>query len=98
MRKFVSTITSPLFSEIVIVFSEQEVLSPPLGLARWLSKVYKVKEFRLAFCLEAAERTRAVYLRSLRLATQLEVDTGFYNFLPHPPVVFSRTLAKYNHP
>ena len=71
---------------------------PPPGLAGWLSEVYEVKVFRLAFCLEMAERTRDAYLRALRLVIQKEVNMGFYDFLPHPPAVFSRPLAKYDNP
>jgi len=94
LEELLPTITSPVFSEIVVVFSEDEVRWPPWGLANLLREVHKIKEFRLAFCLETTERLRAANLRYLTLATQAEVAKGSYDFLPRPPLVFSRYLAR----
>jgi len=85
------TITSPVFSEIVVVFSVDDISWPPTNLAEMLREMYKIRRFRVAFCLEA-EAIRASNLRPLRLATEADVMNGFYDFLPCPPVIFSRGL------
>lgn len=61
-----------------------------------LREISEVGRSRLAFCLETEEEIRAEKLRALTLATQEDVVNGFYDFLPCPPVVFSRTLAQHN--
>ncbi|KAF9645592.1 hypothetical protein BDM02DRAFT_3262827 [Thelephora ganbajun] len=94
LKELLLTITSPVFSEIVVVFSEQDVDWQPLGLAEVLHEIYEVRKFRLAFCLETIEQVRAEDLRVLVSATQADVMVGFYDFLPCPPIVFSRTVAK----
>ncbi|KAF9645693.1 hypothetical protein BDM02DRAFT_3189480 [Thelephora ganbajun] len=96
LKELLLTITSPVFSEIVVVFSEEEVQWPPLGLAEALRGIYQVRAFRLAFCLETVEWVEAENLRALTSTTQADVANGFYDFLPCPPVVFSRTVAKLN--
>ena len=86
-----------MFSEIVVVFSKQEVRLPPRGLAGALHEIYKIREFCLAFCLETMEQSGVTDLRTLRLATQRVVGKGSYDFLTHPPVVFSRAHERYDH-
>jgi len=94
LEGLLSTIASPVFSEIVVVFSADDVCWPPCGLAEMLHEMYEIREFRVAFCLEA-EEIRASNLRTLKSATQADVANGSYDFLPGPPVIFSRNLAKY---
>lgn len=94
LKELLSTIASPVFSEIVIVFSEEEVCWPPWGLAKVLREVHEVRGFRLAFCLEIDERLKAANLRALKISTQAEVARGHYDFLPCPPLVFFRHLAR----
>jgi len=69
---------------------------PPVGLTGALREMHKIREFRLSYCLETMERIRAPNLRLLTLATQAEVYKGSFDFLSHPPLVFSRTLTKYD--
>jgi len=78
-----------MFSEIVVIFSEQERTQPPRGLVGALREIYKIRKFRLAFYLETTEQIRVANFRALRVATHREVEKGSYNFLPSPPVVFS---------
>jgi hypothetical protein len=56
--------------------------------------MYEIREFRVAFCLETTERFGVLNSQDLESAMQVEVAKSSYDFLPHPPLVFSRTLAK----
>ena len=96
LKEILPTITSPVFSEIVIVFSDREIFWASLDLDKELREIYEIREFRLAFCLETMEQTRVVDLRALRLVTQSKVEKGFYDFLTQPPVIFSRTFPSYD--
>ena len=96
IKELLSTIKSPAFSEIVVVFSEQGVYwtwGLPLTLFR---EMYEIKEFRLAFCLEAPEESRVQDVRQLASRTRVEVAKGTFDFLPSPPSVFSRTVTGYD--
>lgn len=79
------------------MFSEVQVDWPPLGLIETLREMHVIRQFRLAFCLETTMRFMSEYLQTLTHRTQTDVAGGFYDFLLSPPVVFSRTLAKYEH-
>jgi hypothetical protein len=92
-RQLLSTVTSQAFSEIVIVISEDEVHSLSRRLPFIVREVHKVKEFRVAFCLEALEESREAGLSTLTLETEAAVAAGLYFFLPCPPSVFSRTVV-----
>lgn len=96
LKELFPTIKSPVFSEVLVVFSEEQVRSPPPGLGDTLREMYGIREFRVTLCLETIERTGASNLRALMSQTQAEVDKGSFNFLPSPPLVFSRTLTKYD--
>ena len=58
--------------------------------------MHEIKEFRVAFCLETLEKSRARDLQLLTLETRAAAAAGVYNFLPHPPLVFSRTVTEYD--
>ena len=77
------------------MFSEAQVDWPPLGLIETMQEMHKVKRFRLAFCLETAACFMFEYLQNLIHRTRADVEEDFYDFLLLPPVVFSRTLSKY---
>jgi len=96
LKKLLPTITSPVFSEIVVIFSENEVRRLPPGLAKALHEMYKIRKFRVAFCLETIERFEAHNLRLLTSEIEVGALKGSLDFLPCPPSVFSRTLAKYD--
>lgn len=76
------------------MFSEEGIFWLPPGLADILREMYEIKPFRVAFCLETMDEVLNSKLRALRSATRAEVARGSFDFLPHPPVVFSRPLAK----
>lgn len=97
IRDLLSTITSPAFSEVVVVFCEMDVRWPPRGLNEVLREMYKIKRFRVAFCLETQEELRAQGLHQLSVGTGATVAGGAYDFLPSPPLVFSRRGTRYGH-
>ena len=96
LSKLLPTIKSPTFSEIVVVFSEMDVYMPSQELARALRQLYEIKEFRVAFCLETLDGLRAQGLRQLQRNTNGVVKGGIFDFLPCPPLVFSRTVTGYD--
>lgn len=96
LKKLLPTITSPAFSKIVIVFSEEEVRWLPAGLADTLHEMYKVRKVSVAFCLETIERVEDSNFRLLKSEIEAGALKGSLDFLPSPPFVFCRTLAKYD--
>lgn len=90
-----STIRSPAFSELIVVFSEFEIRWPLKGLDEVLREMYKVKKFRVSFCVETLEELRVWNLRRLTSDTRKAVARGAYDFLPSPPFVYSRTVTRY---
>jgi hypothetical protein len=89
-----STITSPAFSEIVIVFVTASCWQK--SLAEVLVQLYKIKEFRVVFCLQVSEESRALLLQRLTLGTRKAVAEGTYDFLPCPPLVCSRPVSSFD--
>lgn len=96
IKELLFTITSPAFSEVVVVFSDRQVNALSESLARVLQEMYDIKGFRVAFCLEALETSRAPNLHYLALRTRAAAAAGTYDFLPCPPLVFSRTVTRYD--
>jgi len=90
-----TTITSLVFSEMVLIFSEGVHLPP--GLGEVLRGLYGIKDFGVAFCLETLEELRVLHLHRLTLEIREAAAGGAFGFLPHPPLVFSRTVTRYDH-
>lgn len=81
------------------MFAEDGTRWPSLGLgliARELRGMYEIRQFRLGYCLETTGHLMSDHLRALTQSTQAEVADGYYDFLPSPPVVFSRALSQHN--
>jgi len=91
-----SAVTSPAFSEIVIIFSGGDVYRPSKTLASIVRGFCKIKEFKVAFCLETLGDSGAENLRRLTLETGRAAEIGLYDFLPRPPLVFSCPITKYS--
>lgn len=89
-----STIISPAFSELVIIFSGAGCWQKLL--ADVLVDMYKIKQFRVKFCLEASEESMAQSLERLAADTWKATAQGIYDFLPFPPVVCSRPLSSFD--
>ena len=95
IKTLLSTITSPEFSEVVVIFPEGGFRRVPERLVSVLREMYEIKKFRVAFCLELAER-RMPYAHRLTLEVEEGVAAGIYDFLPCPPSVFFRTMTRYS--
>jgi len=96
IKELFSTIVSPVFSELVVVFSEGEAHCPSGDLACALREMHTIKGFRVAFCLEVLEELRVLGLHRLTLETRAATVAGTYDFLPCPPLVFSRAVTRYD--
>ena len=90
-ERLLSAITTPVFSEVVIIFTGGDVYCPSGSLAPVTREIRGTKEFRVAFCLETSEKSRAESLRKLTLETERAVAVGVYHFLPRPPLAPSRS-------
>jgi len=90
VKDLLSTITSPVFSEIVVVFSTKGLYHSPRGFASTLHEMYRIRQFKAAFCLETLGGSTVGDLHALVLKTRAAVVEGTYDFLPCPPSVFSR--------
>ena len=94
LQEALRTITSPVFSEIIVVFNEEDVHWPPPGMIDVLREMYEIKNFRLVFYLEASEESRVSNLQVLKETTQEAVGNGSFNFLPYPPLVISLAVSR----
>ena len=93
--KALSTIKSPVFSEVVIVFSEVGCWQKPL--AEVLREMYMIRQFRVVFCLQTLEKLRTPALQRLISNTEKAMAEGIYDFLTCPPVVCSRPVSSFDH-
>ena len=94
LNELLHTITSPAFSEIVVVFDWGGVYRSPQDMAGVFREMYKIRRFRLVFCLETPGALRVSDLQALTVATRREVTRGSYDFLPWPPLVCSRVTTE----
>ena len=93
-ERLLSAITTPVFSEVVIIFTGGDVYCPSGSLPPVIREICGTKEFRVAFCLETSEKSRTESLRKLTLETEKAAAAGVYHFLPRPPLAPSRS-ARY---
>ena len=91
-----STITSPVFSEVVIVIVSEEAGWWHKPLAEVLSEMYKTKEFKAVFRVQTPEELRVPALQRFTSSTRQAVEEGRYDFLPRPPVVHSRPVSSFD--
>ena len=94
LSEVLPTITSPVFSEIVLIFSEDKVHWPPLGLVEVIRGLHKIREFHLSFCLETTQDVVPNCFPALARMVYADVANDFYDFLHSPLAVFFRTLTK----
>jgi len=78
------------------VFLDQAAYWPSRGLVRALREIHGFEEFRVAFCLETSDGWMVSNLHRLTLATRAATTRGFFDFLPCPPSVFSRTVTRHD--
>ena len=94
LKKLLSTITSPLFSDNVIVLTKEVVPWSSWAGADAFREMYEIKKFRLIFCLEMLDASRVSNPRDMIMAVQGELAEGSFDFLPCPPLVLSRTVTQ----
>ena len=91
--ELLSTITSPAFSEVVVLFIGNENTLRVRELEEKLREMYEVRKLQVSFCMLAPDHLVEEKLRQLALETAEVVQSGCYSFLPSPPSVFSHTLS-----
>jgi len=94
LRDLLSTITSPVFSDVIIVFEARVGVgagftrSTLFGMVR---NMYKVKPFRLVFCLWVWDGNPGDEIEKIKGMIDTEAAEGELGFLPYPPSVVSYT-------
>ena len=87
LRDIVSTIKSPVFSEIILVFQRADLCRPyhiPFDMFR---QMYSEKKFRLVFCLEVSKKYRNLGLQVMRQRMKWEIAERRLDFLASPPTL-----------
>ena len=96
LRDLLSTITSSVFSEVVIILGDGVIHHTDFFqqvLFRVVRGMYEVKPFRLVFCLEIWDGDREDNTERLRRYIDAEAAKGGLNFLPCSPIIVSNTRA-----
>lgn len=83
------TITSPAFSELVIILRDKDIadLDCRDAIFETLRAMHKVKRFKLAFLLEVPDSLQWDAQQRLGLALGSVATRGFLDFLDSPPTV-----------
>lgn len=87
IRDIFSTIKSPVFSEIILIFQRPDLCRPyyiPFDIFR---QMHSERKFRLVFSLEVAKRHRAAALQVMQERMGSEVANQRLNFLESPPTL-----------
>lgn len=87
LRDIVSTIRSPLFSEVILIFQRPDLYRPYYIPFEVFRQMHSMKKFRLIFCLEVARRYRNTGLRIMRQRMEYELSERRLDFLESPPTL-----------
>lgn len=87
LRDILSTIRSPLFSEVILVFQRPDLYRPYYIPFEVFRQMHSMKKFRLIFCLEVARRHRSLGLRVMRQRMDYELAERRLDFLESPPTL-----------
>jgi hypothetical protein len=82
-----STIDSPVFSEIILVFQRPDLYRPfyiPFDMFR---QMYSERKFRLVFSVEVAKKYRDAGMRVMQGRLADEVSRQALDFLENPPTL-----------
>ena len=96
LRDLLPTITSPVFSDIVIVVQGriiQNLHSFRHILFEMMKDLYEVKPFRLVFCLEVWDGDREDAVKRLKEYIDEEAAKGGLEFVPCPPLIVFNTQS-----
>lgn len=98
LMDILSTITSPVFSDLVIIFEDKAARYVHLlyhTLFSMVRRMYEVRPFRLVFRLEIRGGDHEETARMLKECIDAQVVRGELWFLPCPPVILSSTRARH---
>ena len=87
-----STITSPMFSEVIVFYRERDFDVVPMHRQQFkgFRMMYKVRGFRLALCVDAWGGKMERYVRRLKMVVAAERENkGFNDIYLEPPVFYS---------
>ncbi|KAF9647258.1 hypothetical protein BDM02DRAFT_3117397 [Thelephora ganbajun] len=82
-----STIKSPVFSEIILIFQRPDLYRPyyiPFDMFR---QMHSERKFRLVFCMEVSKRYRHLGLQVMKRRMEYEVEERRLDFLESPPTL-----------
>ena len=90
LRDIFSTITSPDFSEIILVFQRPDLYRPYQIPFEVFREMYSKRKFRLVFCLEVLKKYRAAGWEVMRQRLDSEIAQRRLDFLSSPPTLAVR--------
>ena len=91
-----STITSPVFSELVIVFADYVVHFPQnVTLFETLRTMYEARPFKLVALFEILDSSRGEVRWGLVEAMESAVAEGTFDFLDSPPAIRITRARRY---
>lgn len=82
-----STIKSPVFSEIILVFQRPDLCRPYYVPFDMFRQMHSERKFRLVFCLEVAKRYKDAALQVMLQRMESEVTQRKLDFLESPPTL-----------
>ena len=88
-----STITSPLFSEVIIILEDSDIsrLPPQMQFFEILRVMNRVRTFNLVFLLEVPDFFLGEARQKLIGALDLVAARGLLDFLKSPPTIRDRS-------
>jgi len=87
MTELFSTITSPAFSELIIVLTEHSYFPQNTAFFNALRTMNEARPFKLVFSLEVWDSPYREMRWWLIEAVELAITEGTFDFLDSPPVV-----------
>ena len=89
-------ITSPVFSELVVVFRERDstCLNWEVITFEILREMYQVKPFQLVFLPELLDSLQSDTQRELEISLELATEEGRFDFLDSPPTIRCTRLSR----
>ena len=82
-----STITSPVFTEIILVFQRPDLYRPFYIPFEMFREMHSERKFRLVFSLEVAKKYREVGVQVMRRRMAGEMGGPSLEFLGEPPTL-----------
>ena len=87
LRDIISTIQSPMFSEVILVFQRADLYRPYYILFEMFRQMHSKRKFRLVFCLEVSKKHMDLGLQVMRQRMEYELAERRLDFLESPPAL-----------